>query len=143
MAYSNKISLRLNGNKILSNKGVSGKLSSRDRMQAKRMPMVNSFEPGDSTATAKFVSSVSNYSKGSNITLSPDKSHRGNCKNSVGTVDQAIRERKIFTAVVKMPAEIQTTLIENGWIGKIKVDDDYFRKSSKFILCMLLYIILV
>ncbi|KAF0759556.1 Uncharacterized protein FWK35_00011073 [Aphis craccivora] len=137
MACSNKISIRLNGNKILSNKGVSGKLSSRNRM-AKRMPTVSSFKPGDST-TVKFVSSVSKHSKGSNITLSHDKSYHGNCKNSVGTVDQAIRERKIFSAVVKMPDEIQTMLIENGWIGKIKVDDDYFRKSSKYILCILLY----
>ncbi|XP_026805134.1 LOW QUALITY PROTEIN: protein monoglycylase TTLL8-like [Rhopalosiphum maidis] len=51
------------------------------------------------------------------------------CKNSVGTVDQAIRERKIFTAVAKMPAEIQMTLIKNGWIGKIK-DDNNFRNSD-------------
>jgi len=134
MANNNKIALKLNGNKILSNKGVRRKLS-RNRM-AKRMSItVSSFEPDDST-TVNFVSSVSKYSKGSNITLSHDKSHRGNCKNSVGTVDQAIRERKIFTAAVKMPAEIQTTLIENGWIGKIKVDDGYFRKSSKYI-CIL------
>lgn len=133
MACSNKIALiRVNGNKKLSNKGVNGKL---DKM-AKRMPTLSLFEPGDST-TMNFVSSVSKHSNiHSNITLSHDKSHQGNCINSVGTVDQAIRERKIFTAVVKMPAEIQTTLIENGWIGKIKVDDDYFRKSSKYI-CIL------
>lgn len=38
--------------------------------------------------------------------------------NKVGTVDRAIKERKLFTALVKMPDEVQTALLEHGWIGK-------------------------
>lgn len=43
--------------------------------------------------------------------------------DKLGTVDQAIRERKIFTALVKMPEEVQMVLLENGWIGKKSIDD--------------------
>ncbi|XP_025207083.1 protein monoglycylase TTLL8-like, partial [Melanaphis sacchari] len=57
--------------------------------------------------------------------------------NSLGTLDQTIREKKIFTAVVKMPADIQTALIENGWIGKIKTNEDYYRKNGSTVILSL------
>jgi len=131
MSCNNHFALRDNGGKILSIKGIRGK-SSACNGSAKRTRKVGSFGP-DSTETIKFVSAVSKtYSNGANVKLSCGKFRRGSGKNSVGTVDQAILERKIFTAVAKMPAEIQTKLIENGWIGKIPVDDDYFRRAGKY-----------
>lgn len=45
--------------------------------------------------------------------------------NSLGTLDQVIQENKIFTALAKMPEEVQTTLLQNGWIGK-----DSFNESE-------------
>lgn len=44
-------------------------------------------------------------------------------EDKLGTVDRAIRERNIFTALVKMPEEVQTVFLENGWIGKNGIDD--------------------
>jgi len=134
MACNNHSVLRDNyGGKILSIKGIRGKSSSCNG-PAKRTRKVGSLGP-DRMATMKSVSAVSKTnSKGANVKLSCDKFRRGSGKNSVGTVDQAILERKIFTAVAKMPAEIETKLIENGWIGKIKVDDGYFRRDGKYLL---------
>lgn len=133
MACNNHIAHRDNGDKILlSNKSIRGK-SSSCKGSVKWTRKVGSFGP-DGMATMKFVSAVSKYSKGENVKLSCDKFRRGSGKNLVGTVDQAIRERKIFTAVAKMPGEIQTKLIENGWIGKITVDRDYFRRGGEYCL---------
>lgn len=130
MDCKNHIALKDNGGKILSIKGIIGKSSSCNGT-AKQPSKVGSFGP-DGMATMKFVRAVSKtYSKGANVKLSCEKVRRGSGKNSVGTVDQAIREKKIFTAVAKMPAEIQTKLIENGWIGKITVDDN-FRRGGKY-----------
>jgi len=131
MACYNHVALGDDGGKILSIKGMQGKSSSCNG-SAKRTRKVGSFGH-DRMATMKFVSAVSKtYSKGANVKLSSDKFRRVSGKNSVGTVDQAILERKIFTAVAKMPAEIQTKLIDNGWIGKITVDNDYFRRGGKY-----------
>lgn len=42
---------------------------------------------------------------------------------ALGTVDRVIQEHKIFTALAKMPDELQTTLLQNGWIGKDSFDE--------------------
>lgn len=132
MACNNHTVLRDNyGGKITSIKGIRVKSSSCNG-PAKRTRKVGSFGP-DRMATMKSVSALSKTnSKVANVKLSCDKFRRGSSKKSVGTVDQAILERKIFTAVAKMPAEIETKLIENGWIGKIKVDDGYYRRGGKY-----------
>ncbi|XP_060875042.1 tubulin glycylase 3A-like [Metopolophium dirhodum] len=136
MACNNHVAHRDNGGKILSIKGIRGK-SWACNGSAKRTRKVGPFRP-DGTETIKFVSAVSKtHSNGANVKLSCGKFRRGSGKNSVGTVDQAILERKIFTAVAKMPAEIQTKLIENGWIGKIPVDDDYFRRAGSTVILSL------
>lgn len=44
--------------------------------------------------------------------------------NKVGTIDHAIKEKKIFTALVKMPDEVQTTLLQHGWIRKNTLSDN-------------------
>jgi len=130
MDCNNHIALRDNGRKILSIKGIIGKSSSYNGSD-KRTRKAGSFGPAV-MATKKFVRSVSKtYSKGANVKVSCDKLRRGSGKNSVGTVDQTIREKKIFTAVAKMPAEIQTKLIENGWIGKITADDSFRQRGGK------------
>ncbi|KAL4091426.1 hypothetical protein QTP88_026118 [Uroleucon formosanum] len=130
MNCKNHIALKDNGGKILSIQGIIDKSSSCNG-SAKQTRKVSSFGHYG-MATKKFVRAVSKtYSKGANVKLSREKFRRGSGKNSVGTVDQAIREKKIFTAVAKMPAEIQTKLIENGWIGKITADD-YFRRGGKY-----------
>lgn len=41
-----------------------------------------------------------------------------NIPDTVDTVDWAIREKNIFTALSKIPAEVQKTLLANGWIEK-------------------------
>lgn len=38
--------------------------------------------------------------------------------DTLGTVDEVIRERKIFETNGKMPAEVKQILIEYGWIEK-------------------------
>lgn len=43
--------------------------------------------------------------------------------NALGTLDQVIQENKIFTALAKMPQEVRTTLLRNGWIGKDSFDE--------------------
>lgn len=73
----------------------------------------------------------SKHIKGSKVKSSCGKSGRGSGKNSIGTLDQTIRERNIFTAVAKMPEEIQMMLIKNGWIGKITVDNNCFGQSGE------------
>lgn len=56
-----------------------------------------------------------------------DRMRRGSNKkvpdDRLGTVDRAIREKKIFTALVKMPDGVQEVLLENGWIGKTPADN--------------------
>lgn len=42
--------------------------------------------------------------------------------DTVGTVDRAIRENNIFTALSKMPAEVLKILLENGWIEKKPIE---------------------
>ncbi|XP_022172375.1 tubulin glycylase 3A-like [Myzus persicae] len=130
MACNNHDELKENGGQR-SNNGVCRKLT-------KQSQKVDSVGPGG-PETVKFVIAVtsdvgseksSKHFKGSKVKSSRGKSRRGSRKNLVGTLDQAIRKRNIFTAVAKMPAEIQTTLIENGWIGKITVADDCFRRSG-------------
>ncbi|XP_022165822.1 protein monoglycylase TTLL8-like [Myzus persicae] len=135
MASNNHIALRDNGGKILSIRSISGKSPSCNG-SAKRTRKVCSFGPKGS-ATVKFGSAVTKCSKGANAKLPFCKFRRQSGKNSVGTVDQAIRERKIFTSVAKMPAEIQTMLIENGWIGKITVDGNYFRRGGSTVILSL------
>lgn len=125
-----------------SNNELCGKLSSSSNGSADRTTQkVDSVGPG-SPETVKFVTAVtpnvggektSKHLKGSNVKSVSGKSRRGSGKNSLGTLDQAIRKRNIFTAVAKMPTEIQTTLIENGWIGKITVADDCFRRSGEYL----------
>jgi len=43
-------------------------------------------------------------------------------KNTLGTVDRAIRERNIFTALSKMPTQVRAALFEKGWIEKKPAD---------------------
>ncbi|XP_050532923.1 protein monoglycylase TTLL8-like [Daktulosphaira vitifoliae] len=38
---------------------------------------------------------------------------------NVGTVDQVIKERKIFKILGKMPSAVRTSLLNNGWIEKM------------------------
>jgi len=143
MACNNHDEFEENGDQRSDN-GVYGKLSSTDNGPTKKSQKVDLVEPGGAE-TVKFVTTVtsdvggkkksSKHFKGSksNVKSSRGKSRRGSGKNSIGTLDQAIRKRNIFTAVAKMPAEIQTTLIENGWIGKITATDDCFRRSSEYL----------
>lgn len=60
------------------------------------------------------------------ITVNADEvdGSRNMLTNTLGTVDRAIREKNIFTALSKMPIEFQTTLFENGWIEKKRADDN-------------------
>jgi len=137
MACNNHDELEENDGRRLNN-GVFGQLSSSCNGSTKLSQKVGTGGP----ETVKFTTAVtsnasgeksSKQSKGSNIKSSRGKSRRGSGKNSVGTLDQAIRKRNIFTAVSKMPAEIQTTLIENGWIGKITVADNCFRRRGEYL----------
>lgn len=56
--------------------------------------------------------------------------------DTVGTVDRAIRENNIFTAVSCMPDEIQTMLLENGWIGKFPSSGN--NTNRKNVQCLLI-----
>jgi len=122
MARYNRIALRDNGSKILSIRSVSKKSLSCNK-PAKRTRKVDSFKL-DGSATIKLVNTVSKNSKCASVKLSCCKFRQGSGKNSVGTVDQVICERKIFTSVAKMPSEIQTKLVKNGWIGKTTANGD-------------------
>lgn len=54
--------------------------------------------------------------------------------DTVGTVDRAIRENNIFTALSKMPAEVQKILLVNGWIEKKPIEvghSEYFNGYYK------------
>jgi len=131
MARNNRGALRENESKILSIRSISKKSLSCNGT-AKQTRKVGSCRPGD-LETMKFVNTVSKNSKCTSVKYSCCKFRRGSGKNSVGTVDQVICERKIFTAVAKMPSEIQTKLIKNGWIGKITIDGDGFRRGGKYL----------
>lgn len=140
MAYNNHDELKENGGKR-SNSGVCGKLSSSCDESVERTQKVDLVGPGGSE-TVEFVTAVTpnvsseksaKHFKGSNVKSSRGKLRRGSGKNSVGTLDQAIRQRNIFTAVAKMPTEIQTMLIENGWIGKITIAEDCFRRKGEYL----------
>jgi len=135
MARNNRVAL----SKILSTKSTSGKSPSSCNRPAKCTRKVNSLGP-DGSATMKFISTVSKNSECANNKLSSSKLRRGNGKNLLGTVDQVIAERKIFTTVAKMPSEIQTKLINNGWVGKISIDGGYFRQSGKVLVVNLIYL---
>lgn len=53
--------------------------------------------------------------------------------DTVGTVDRAIRENNIFTALSKMPMEVQNILLVNGWIEKKPFEvgySEYYYKSK-------------
>ncbi|XP_015367947.1 PREDICTED: protein monoglycylase TTLL8-like [Diuraphis noxia] len=137
MACNNHDGLKENGGGKFDNGGVFGASSSsscnRSTNQTKKVDLVGPGSPG----IVKYVTAVTSNvgveksSKGSNVTPSRGKLRRRDSgKNSIGTLDQAIRQRNIFTAVAKMPVEIQTTLIENGWIGKITVADNCFRRRG-------------
>lgn len=52
------------------------------------------------------------------VTAVTENGSRNRSANMLGTVDRAIRERNIFTALSKMPVKFQTILFENGWIEK-------------------------
>lgn len=131
MACGNHIALKYDVGKR-SNKCTNGNGSN------KRMRTIGSgIHDGSATVKCKTTSNSgteksSKHSKGANVKSSSKKLSQGKSKNSVGTVDQAIRERNIFTAVAKMPAEVQTTLIQNGWIGKITVND-MFRPRGEYL----------
>lgn len=130
--------LKENGGRRFDN-GVFGKLSSSCNGPTKQSQEVDLVGPGN-PETVKFGTAVTSNvggeksSKGSNNVKSSRGKlrRRGSGKNSIGTLDQAIRQRNIFTAVAKMPAEIQTTLMENGWIGKIRVADNCFRRRGEY-----------
>jgi len=119
MASNNHDELKENGGKRSNNNGMCGKLSSSCN------------ESADPTQKVTSKVGFEKSSKSSNVKSKVGKLRRG--KNSVGTLDQAIRKRNIFTAVAKMPTEIQTRLIENGWIGKIMVADDCFRRNGEYL----------
>lgn len=134
---SNNNDTQGNGGKRSKN-SVSGNLSPGNAT-VKRKRKVGPVGPSG-LATAKTVTAStsgvgseksSKHIKGSKVKSLCGKSRRGSGKNSVGTLDQTIRERNIFTAVAKMPEEIQTMLIKNGWIGKITVDDNCFGRSGE------------
>ncbi|XP_025192996.1 uncharacterized protein LOC112593009 [Melanaphis sacchari] len=133
MACNNNDVLKENGGKR-SKKGVSDNLSSCSGT-AKRKHKIESVRLSG-PKTVKIVSTntlsvgVEKSSKDAKVKSSSRKLCRGNGKNSVGTLDQAIRKKHIFTAVAKMPAEIQMKLIKNGWIGKITTDDNSFNRND-------------
>lgn len=142
MACNNHNGLKENGGRRFDN-GVFGKLSSSSSLSCngstKQSEKVDLVGPGN-PETVKIVTAVTanvggeKSSKGSNVKSSRGKlRRRGSGKNSIGTLDQAIRQRNIFTAVAKMPAEIQTTFMENGWIGKITVADNCFRRRGEYL----------
>jgi len=137
MASNNNDALKEIGRKKLKN-SVSGN-SSPGNATVKRKRKVGPIGLSGLT-TAKIATAStsgvgseksSKHIKGSKVKSSCGKSGRGSGKNSVGTLDQTIRERNIFTAVAKMPEEIQTMFIKNGWIGKITVNDNCFGRSGE------------
>lgn len=54
-----------------------------------------------------------------------------NPTSKTATVDKAIREGKIFTAIAEMPEDFQNVLLENGWIGKLQ-NKSASRHSSEY-----------
>jgi len=140
-ARNNEDALKENGGKR-SKKGVSGNSSSSNGT-VKRKRKVDSVGPGGSL-TVKIVTAdtsgvggekSSKKFRDTKVKSSSGKSCRDSGKNSVGTLEQAIRERNIFTTFAKMPAETQMTLIKNGWIGKITANDNCgFGRSGEYLL---------
>ncbi|XP_026819242.1 protein monoglycylase TTLL8-like [Rhopalosiphum maidis] len=129
-ARNNEDSLKGNGGKR-SKKGVNDNLSSSNET-VKRKRKVDPAGLGG-PSTVKIVTAdtsgvggekSSKQFRDTKVKSSSGKSSRDSGKNSVGTLEQAIRERNIFTAFAKMPAETQMTLIKNGWIGKITSNDN-------------------
>lgn len=59
---------------------------------------------------------------GAGVTTKTSSCIKNNVPETVGTVDRAIRENNIFTALSKMPVEVQKALLENGWIEKKATD---------------------
>ncbi|VVC46101.1 Tubulin-tyrosine ligase/Tubulin polyglutamylase [Cinara cedri] len=53
-------------------------------------------------------------------------------KYTVGTVDQAIKDKKIFSEKAKMPAEVRKVLLDHGWISKHPLDGGAINKDSVF-----------
>lgn len=58
---------------------------------------------------------------------------------ALGTLDQVIQENKIFTALAKIPQEVQTMLLQNGWIGKDSFDKSKCIKINAWMTLILLF----
>uniref|UniRef100_A0A2S2PM66 Uncharacterized protein n=1 Tax=Schizaphis graminum TaxID=13262 RepID=A0A2S2PM66_SCHGA len=130
MAPNNEDALKENGGKR-SKKSVSDNSSSSNGTVKRKRTVDSAGLSGPSTVKI-FTADTSGVGgeksskqfRDTKVKSSSGKSCRDSDKNSVGTLEQAIRERNIFTAFAKMPAETQMTLIKNGWIGKITANDN-------------------